>query len=156
MSALPTEVAPYFRPMQQGDIEGVIDIERRVYEFPWTIGIFQDCMRIGYVCRVFESQSDVIGYGIMSVGSGECHILNVCVVPHSQGRGLGRLMVDSLITIAKRNKVRIAFLEVRLSNTRAFELYSGMGFNEIGRREDYYPASGGARESALVLAKMLY
>jgi ribosomal-protein-alanine N-acetyltransferase len=141
--------------MQQRDIDKVIDIERRVYEFPWTIGIFQDCMKIGYVCRVFERQSDIVGYGIMSVGTGECHILNVCVAPDHQRRGLGGLMVDRLITIAKRNKVRIAFLEVRLSNERAFKLYSGMGFNEIGRREDYYPASGGARESALVLAKML-
>lgn len=156
MSALPTEIAPYFRPMQQRDIEGVIDIERRVYEFPWTIGIFQDCMRIGYVCRVFERQSEIVGYGIMSVGTGECHILNVCVAPDYQGRGLGRLMIERLITIAKRCKVRIAFLEVRLSNERAFELYNGLGFNEIGRREDYYPASGGTRESALVLAKMLY
>jgi ribosomal-protein-alanine N-acetyltransferase len=141
--------------MQQQDIDNVIDIERRVYEFPWTMGIFQDCMRMGYVCRVFESQSDIIGYGIMSVGSGECHILNVCVAPDCQGRGLGRLMVDRLIAIAKRNKVSIAFLEVRVSNERAFGLYSGMGFNEIGRREDYYPAPGGGRESALVLAKMV-
>lgn len=156
MSALPTEIRPQFRPMQQQDIDKVIDIERRVYEFPWTLSIFQDCLKIGYVCRVFESQSDIIGYGIMSVGSGECHILNVCVTPDHQGRGLGRLMIDRLMAIAKRNKVRIAFLEVRLSNERAFELYSGMGFNEIGRREDYYPASGGTRESALVLAKTLY
>ncbi len=156
MSALPTEIRPYFRPMQQQDVERVVAIERRVYEFPWTVGIFKDCIKIGYVCRVFESDSDIVGYGIMSVGSGECHILNLSVAPDHQGHGLGRLMVDRLVAIAKRNKVRIAFLEVRVSNNKAFNLYSGMGFNEIGRREDYYPASGGARESALVLAKMLY
>ncbi len=156
MSALPTAVRPYFRAMQQQDVDKVIAIERRVYEFPWTIGIFQDCIKIGYVCRVFENQSDIVAYGIMSVGNGECHILNVCVAPEHQSRGLGRLMVDRLTAIAKRNKVRIAFLEVRISNERAFELYCGMGFNEVGRREDYYPATGGKREGALVLAKMLY
>jgi ribosomal-protein-alanine N-acetyltransferase len=78
------------------------------------------------------------------------------VAPDHQRQGLGRLMIERLISIAERCKVRIAFLEVRASNERAFELYSAMGFNEIGRREDYYPASGGTREGALVLAKMLY
>jgi len=155
MSALPKEFVSRFRVMQRMDVERVMQIERHVYEFPWTVGIFQDCIRVGYVCRVLEIQAHILGYGIMSVSTGECHILNICIEPEFQGRGFGRMMVERLIDIAKRNKARMAFLEVRLSNTKAFELYHDMGFNEVGRRHDYYPALGGKRESAMVLAKVL-
>jgi ribosomal-protein-alanine N-acetyltransferase len=47
------------------------------------------------------------------------------------------------------------FLEVRASNLAAYRLYERYGFNEIGRRRDYYPAPGG-REDALVMACTLF
>ncbi len=46
------------------------------------------------------------------------------------------------------------FLEVRPSNQVACNLYEDLGFNEVGIRENYYPAYVG-REDALVLAKEL-
>ena len=46
---------------------------------------------------------------------------------------------------------RECFLEVRASNQSAYRLYERFGFNEVGRRRDYYPAVGG-REDALVMA----
>ena len=45
-------------------------------------------------------------------------------------------------------------LEVRPSNTVAINCYNAAGFNEIGSRKDYYPATGG-REDALLLAKQI-
>lgn len=155
MSAVSSDIAPHIRAMQEDDLHYVMRIEEQVYDFPWTSGIFRDCIRIGHVCRVFETEFEVVGYGIMSVAAGECHILNVCVEPNYQRNGLGRAMVEDLIAIAQRNKARIAFLEVRVSNTRASALYQAMGFKEIGRRKDYYPALYGKREHALVLAKVL-
>ena len=47
------------------------------------------------------------------------------------------------------------FLEVRASNQSAYRLYERYGFNEVGRRRDYYPAAGG-REDALVMACTLF
>jgi ribosomal-protein-alanine N-acetyltransferase len=46
------------------------------------------------------------------------------------------------------------FLEVRPSNPNAIKLYQSLGFNEIGRRKDYYPARKG-REDALVMARII-
>jgi len=46
------------------------------------------------------------------------------------------------------------FLEVRPSNLVAYKLYEKLGFNEVGIRENYYPAFAG-REDAVVLAKEL-
>ncbi len=156
MSAVLERPDPHLRAMQHDDVSRVVGIERRVYEFPWTARIFEDCINVGYVCRVFEYPRTVLGYGIMSVGAGECHILNVGIDPGFQGRGLGRLMMERLMAIARRSKARIAFLEVRVSNERAVDLYDKMGFSEIGRRNNYYPAADGGRESALVLAKLLH
>ncbi len=156
MSAILSQVSPHFRAMQPEDVSRVINIERQLYEFPWTAGIFQDCINVGYICRVFEIHEGILAYGIMSVGAGECHILNIGVTRNHQSRGLGRLMLERLMSIAKRSKARIAFLEVRVSNERAVELYEKMGFSEIGRRKNYYPAAEGGRESALVLAKVLH
>ena len=58
----------------------VVAIERASYQFPWSEGIFRDCLRVGYICRVVDARAtSVIGYGVMSVGAGEAHILNLCV-----------------------------------------------------------------------------
>jgi ribosomal-protein-alanine N-acetyltransferase len=96
----------------------------------------------------------VVGYGIMSVGAGECHLLNISVDVPYQRRGLGRNLVEQLLELARRHRARIAFLEVRRSNEAAQRLYFGLGFEEISTRKEYYPASEG-REEALILAKFL-
>src|SRR5437879_647811 len=94
---------PSPRPMCEADLERVIEVEQASYEFPWTIGIFRDCLRIGYECHVCEGppgQSDLIGHGIMSIAAGECHLLNICIHPDWQQRGLGRQLVEFLLNVA--------------------------------------------------------
>lgn len=111
-------------------------------------------MRAGYVCVVADFGGTVCGYGIMSVAAGECHILNLCVHPDWRRRGLGRSLLQALTTIARDRNSRTAFLEVRVSNRAAQDLYAQDGFNEIATRHQYYRAKVG-REDALVLAKTL-
>ena len=67
-----------------------VRIERASYAFPWTEGIFRDCLRVNYFCRVVELGGLIVGYGIMSVGAAEAHLLNVCVEEHYRSRGMGR------------------------------------------------------------------
>ena len=69
------------RDMTHDDLSMVSDIERRSYEFPWSHGVFRDCLLAGYQCIVLERDGDVAGYGILSVAAGEAHILNLCVGP---------------------------------------------------------------------------
>jgi ribosomal-protein-alanine N-acetyltransferase len=78
------------RAMSDLDVPVIIDIERAGYQFPWSEGIFRDCLRVGYICRIVEVGAVLAGYGIMSVGAGEAHILNVCVSDDYRCRGLGR------------------------------------------------------------------
>lgn len=149
------QILPYgFRPMSYADLDEILTIENRAYPFPWTEPIFQDCLRVGYVCRVLEENRRIQAYGILSIGAGEAHVLNLCVRPELQGRGLARRMLKHLINWARISNVKTVFLEVRPSNARAVRLYQRMGFCEIGLRRDYYPGRGG-REDALVMAKEL-
>ncbi|MEK7735397.1 MAG: ribosomal protein S18-alanine N-acetyltransferase [Pseudomonadota bacterium] len=155
MSAVAITPEPRIRSMHWEDLPAVLRIEELAYEFPWTLSIFRDCLRVGYACCVLEAPSGVIGYGLMSVGAGECHLLNICVHPEYQRRGLGARLVEHLLAEAQRRGVRMALLEVRVSNTAAYCLYQKLGFDEVGLRKDYYPARQG-REDAILLARELH
>jgi len=136
--------------MQEAHILEVIRIERACYPFPWTEGIFRDCLRVHYVCRVVELGVAVIGYGIMSLGAGEAHLLNVCIDEPYRCRGIGRHLLDHLLQLAAHAGTQEAFLEARPSNTAAIRLYETLGFAQIGIRRGYYQAVEG-REDAIVL-----
>jgi ribosomal-protein-alanine N-acetyltransferase len=140
--------------MSEDDLAEVIAIEREAYPFPWTEQIFRDCLRVGYSCWVLAGRDGVAGYGVMSVAVGESHVLNLCVRPDLQRRGLGRFMLTHLLHLARKHHADTALLEVRPSNHSALNLYQAMGFNEVGVRRGYYPGDNG-REDALILARSL-
>ena len=146
--------AVQIRPMHDLDVPVIVAIERAAYQFPWSEGIFRDCLRVGYVCRVVDVGGEPTGYGIMSVGAGEAHILNVCIRDEYRGRGLARKILLYLLDRARASGMREAFLEVRPSNTAAAQLYRSMGFEQVGMRRGYYQATIG-REDAAVLRRVL-
>lgn len=138
-----------FRPMALVDVPSVAAVERGSYQFPWSEGVFRDCIRVGYLCRVVESAGEVAGYGIMSYGAGEAHILNVCIRQDLRGMGVGRRLMEFLLERARAAEMLDVFLEVRPSNPTAIRLYEALGFTRVGVRKAYYQASGG-REDAWV------
>jgi len=155
MSALLKQPALHFRPMGEADIAAVMAIESRAYDYPWTEGIFRDCLRISYCCRMCMEDNDIAGYAIMSVGAGESHILNICVNPESRRRGIGRSLLTHMLELARAHEADIAVLEVRVSNHIAIKLYQDMGFNEVGVRKAYYPDANKGTEDAIILALSL-
>ncbi len=138
------------RPMCTGDVAEVFAIERAAYPFPWSAGIFRDCLRVGYFCRVLVVGGQIAGYGVMSMGAGEMHVLNLCIAEAHRGRGFGRLMLEHLLEQGAAGGMTDAFLEVRPSNAAARGLYRALGFEQIGMRRGYYQAPNG-REDACVL-----
>lgn len=137
--------------MHADDLDDVFAIEQASYEFPWTRGIFADCLHAGHPCWVLCVDEAVAGYGILSVGAGEAHVLNICIAPACRGTGLGRHLLGRLLDVARWSGAQRVFLEVRPSNPNAKALYDSVGFREIGRRPRYYPARNG-REEAIVMA----
>lgn len=148
------EPATMIRAMGHDDLSMVSDIERRSYEFPWSHGVFRDCLLAGYHCMVLERDGRVTGYGILSIAAGEAHILNLCVDPHYRSHGFGEQLLDAILAQSRAANVREIFLEVRPSNVTALALYRKKGFHKVARRPAYYQASEG-REDAAVLAKKL-
>ena len=140
------------RAMEEADVAAVVEIEQRVYPFPWTAGIFSDCLRVGYQCAVLELDVITVGYGIIASGAGEAHLLNVCVREEFRNRGFGRLLMTHLLTLAAGAGAAVVFLEVRPANTGAVRLYETLGFRQIGVRRGYYQAQSG-REDALVMRR---
>ena len=156
MATAPELLTPevVIRAMRGSDVADVVVIERASYQFPWSEGIFRDCLRVGYVCRVLTVARQVMAYGVMSFGAGEAHILNLCVSEMYRCHGVGRRLLSSLIERAAAAGMADAFLEVRPSNTAAIRLYLALGFEQVGMRRGYYQAANG-REDAAVLKRAL-
>jgi ribosomal-protein-alanine N-acetyltransferase len=145
------EIPAHTRTMVHEDLTQVSDIERRSYDFPWSHGVFRDCLLAGYTCIVLERADTVAGYGILSVAAGEAHVLNLCVDPDYRRLGYGDRLLDEMLRRAKAAAVKEVFLEVRPSNVNALSLYKKKGFRQIAHRRAYYQARYG-REDAAVLS----
>lgn len=151
MSSLPETPVVHTRTMVPDDLPEVADIERRSYDFPWSHGVFRDCLLAGYTCIVLERAGAVAGYGILSVAAGEAHVLNLCVDPAYRRLGYGDRLLDEMLMRARAASVKEVFLEVRPSNVNALSLYRKKGFRQIAHRRAYYQARYG-REDAAVLS----
>ncbi|WP_291523523.1 ribosomal protein S18-alanine N-acetyltransferase [Acidithiobacillus sp.] len=143
------------RPMQVGDLDSVATLESHISPGPWTRGIFRECMQAGYDAWIMEDDAGVlVAFGVLSTGAAEAHILNLGVAPALRRRGFGQRMLQHLLCRAGQLGAQRAFLEVRVSNVGAQELYRSQGFHEIGVRLNYY-RNEEDREDALVLSLSL-
>jgi len=142
------------RAMLDTDVAEIVRIERAAYAFPWSEVIFRDCLRVSYMCRVAEIGPHLVGYGIMSLGAGEAHLLNLCIAENYRCRGVGRQLLTHLLQLAANAGAQEAFLETRPSNSAAIRLYESLHFTQIGIRRGYYQASTG-REDAIVLRRRI-
>ncbi len=144
------------RDMSHDDLAMVSDIERRSYEFPWSHGVFRDCLLAGYKCITLVRDGRVAGYGVLSVAAGEAHILNLCIDPGCRSLGYGERLLDELLYRARSALVREIFLEVRPSNETALELYRKKGFHQIAARPAYYQADEGREDAAVLVKKLVF
>lgn len=145
---------PQIRRMLMTDLDAVVAIEREVFLFPWTRGNFSDSIDSGYHCLVLEQNGHLFGYGVMIIGPEEAHLLTLSVAAGSQRKGWGEKLLQHFICIARDQRALSMFLDVRESNRAAARLYERIGFRQIGKRRDYYPAMGG-REDSIVMELIL-
>ena len=141
------------RTMHRDDLNQIIEIEEQAYTHPWTIGIFRDCLRV-HRCWVAEQNEVIVGYAILMMAPGESHVLNLCVKPDQQRKGIGRELLRLLMKKSEQSNVDMILLEVRRSNQGAIDLYMSEGFHERGVRKAYYPSENG-REDAIILSREL-
>ena len=132
------------------DLEQVYDIETRAHIAPWSKKIINDCIEVGYGCFVLIKRRKIRGFMIARATPGECHLLNLCIAPESQGKGFGEVMLKYLIEFVKPHCAKV-ILEVRPSNIPALKLYDKYKFNRTGYKTDYYSDPDGSTEDAIVL-----
>jgi ribosomal-protein-alanine N-acetyltransferase len=153
VSAHQVERAPItLRDMRAGDLPAVLEIERRSFAQPWSRGFFEKELTTAFA-RLVVAVDDVVprpvivGYTCRWRVTDEVHVLNVAVHPEHRGRGLGRTLLEAVLTESRAAGSRAVFLEVRAGNVVARRLYRHLGFRELGVRRGYY----GPGQDAIVM-----
>ncbi len=163
-----SDLAYTVEPMRLEDIDEVVAIERRSFPTPWPIGAYRFELRQNprahyFVARPRHKSEEgveerpqgglwarlkrssppspkghVVGYGGFWLVAGEAHISTIAVDLRLRRRGIGQLLLASMIEKAVALGANYLTLEVRASNPEAQELYRKFGFQEVGRRSRYY------------------
>ncbi|MCK9382374.1 MAG: ribosomal protein S18-alanine N-acetyltransferase [Sulfuritalea sp.] len=140
--------------MTEADLDAVAAAEARIHPFPWTRGNFADSLAAGHGAWLARAEGRMIGYAIMMQVLDEAHLLNISVLPELQRTGRGSALLIRLFDLGRMQAATRMLLEVRPGNISGRAFYQRHGFEEIGRRRDYYPAHEG-REDAIVMARGL-
>lgn len=143
-----------FREMLASDVEAVYIIECRSFPTPWSIESFYKEINENRLAHyyVVEDEGRIIAYGGMWVIVDESHVTNIAVLPEYRGKGVGNILVESMIEAARPMDVFNMTLEVRVSNESAIKLYEKHGFERSGVRPNYYKENN---EDALIMWKKL-
>ena len=155
MSAVFKSVEAELEPLTEERLEAVLAIEQTAYAHPWTRGNFQDSMRSGYQAQLLVADGELLGYVVAMKGVDEVHLLNITVAPAWQGQGWGRVLLDALGIWSRGQGPQWLWLEVRVGNLRALQIYERHGYRRVGTRKGYYPDGPGRREDAIVMSLRL-
>ncbi len=142
------------RPLERGDIDAILEIERASFPAPWSRQMFLDELDNASFSFfiVAEEQGDIIGYGGFRMVIDEAHIGNLAVRADRRRRGIGKLILDSMLLTAREERISSIMLEVRVTNEPAQQLYRSSGFRKVGLRRGYYPLTG---EDAVLMTASL-
>lgn len=155
MSAILQSPEVRLEPMLPARLAEVLAIEKQAYPHPWSLANFQDALNAGYHARLLVGGDALLGYFVAMKGVDEVHLLNITVAPAFQRQGWARLMLDALAIWARAQGAQWLWLEARVSNLRAMQVYESHGYRRVGQRRAYYPAADGKREDAVVMSLRL-
>jgi len=144
-----------FEPLSLARLDAVLDIEQQAYPHPWTRGNFTDALASGYQVQLLLGGDQILGYFVAMLGVDEAHLLNLTVAPAFQRQGWALVLLDALALWSRGQGAQWLWLEVRVSNQRARQVYEANGFQRVGERKRYYPAAAGDREDAVVMSRAL-
>ena len=139
-----------FIPMSIKDLNKIYDLELESYDFPWTKEILRDCILYKYDSFSVFFNDNLVGYVIAKITYPETHILNLTVKKNFRKKGIGKSLIELIISEARVRSSENILLEVRVGNYEAQSLYEKLNFQIIGTRKNYYESENG-REDAYVL-----
>lgn len=130
------------------DLDALIELEQLCFDYNWTREQFLMGLERG-VYKILGIKKDGIlsGYIAFSLIEDEMEILNLAVHPEYRKQGLASRLLEQAFEVCRKNKIAKSFLDVKISNIAAIELYKKFGYNKIGVRKKYYPDT---KEDALL------
>lgn len=141
-----------FETLTLARLDTLLQVEQVAYSHPWTRGNFIDAMSAGYQIQLLMQGEDLVGYFVAMQGVDEVHLLNITVAEAYQRKGWAHMLLQALMVWSRAQNAQWLWLEVRVSNTRAREIYEKFGFRRVGERKRYYPGDLGEREDAIVMS----
>jgi len=146
---------PTARRMRAEDVDRVVQIESEAFTSPWQADTFHTLLdRPGAELWVLESADGtaVIGYAVLWCILDQGELANIAIASEHRGRGHGALLLDKVLEVARGRGVESLYLEVRISNTKAAELYRSFGFSQVGIRKRYYDSP--TEDAILMVARL--
>lgn len=128
-------------PILRGDLASVEELEKAAFADPWSLASFESVLAAPtvYFAAARDSERDgIVGYVVAWFAADEGEIANLAVREPTRWRGIGGALLDATLMEAKRRGALMMYLEVRESNEAARGLYASRGFEEVGRRSQYY------------------
>ncbi len=148
-ASLSTEVR--FEPLVMERLSAVLQVEEKAYAHPWSRGNFLDVLHSSYQAQILMADATILGYFVAMQGVDEAHLLNITVNPTYQRQGWAQVMLDAVSLWARGQGAASLWLEVRVGNVRALQVYESHGYHRIGQRKNYYASTHGQREDAVVM-----
>ena len=138
------------RPMTLGDLDGVMAVEQESFLTPWSRSAFEEELVKNRLARylVALDADSIVGYAGTWLVINEAHVTNVAVHAGRRREGIGRLLMEALMQMARDAGMESMTLEVRVSTEAAKTLYQQLGFVSAGVRKNYYSET---KEDALIL-----
>ncbi len=142
------------RRMTLSDLDQVIGIERESFVEPWTKANFErEVLSLdASEATVAVREDEVLGYTVAWYLPDKVHLANIAVKTGRRERGIGRALVEAVISRAGKCGGETVVLEVRESNHEARKLYDSLGFLAVGRRKNYYKREN---EDAIIMQIVL-
>ena len=135
--------------MGLNDLEEAYKIELEVNPSPWKYETFLSSFEVGHMGLICKNDNRMIGFIIFSPISPEAHILSISVRNEMQSKGIGTLLLKSMLDQCKVMNYKKIFLEVRVSNEKAINFYEKFGFSKDAIRNNYYTDNS---EDALLMS----
>ncbi|GAD67681.1 ribosomal protein S18-alanine N-acetyltransferase [Vibrio sp. V39_P1S14PM300] len=142
-------------PLAVQHLDAVYRIETQAHTHPWSHNLIRDINSRGGRHHVLLAEEQVVGYFYAQNIVGEVTLLNLAVDPACQGQGYGKMLLDGFLELCQQLSADSAWLEVRESNQRAYQLYDLAGFHEVDRRRNYYPTQSG-HEDAIIMSYLFF
>ena len=131
------------------DLEEAYKIELDVNPSPWKYETFLSSFEVGHKGLICKKDNLMIGFIIFSPISPEAHILSISVRNEMQSKGIGTLLLKSMLDQCKVMNYKKIFLEVRVTNEKAINFYEKFGFSKDAIRNNYYTDNS---EDALLMS----